>query len=873
MTISTMMPTVTPTTSASPSGPTQTATVQYSISIPNLAVVTDAKRRRHYASPLTRSIEILQNGTTVADVTVGSTGCVASGTATVCSGSFVAPVGSEQTFQIETFAYPQVALSAQSVVLTIVAGQNLLPMVLGGIPAALEVAIPSPLQMGVSGTTAVYVSALDAYGETIVGPGNYSDVNGNPLVISLRNLDETGHLTLNASSITAPSQPVTLSYDGGMAYQTSIVASSPNVTSKQTNVFACSAAGAKNEFLAIVGNGIARFPLAGSGTAMTSEAELIGPTAPFGITTFATDGAGNIYALVNAAPTAISEFCANATGEAFPIEQFAFANTPTVVGSVPARIDGFTVDSLGDRFVALTQFTQSQPKFYPTIVEGYGSQNQQIVPPTNVADQSNGQATAFSSLAADPNTLYVGRTLDVVKVGTTNSPASRSGFVQPETGFIVPTNSTVDSSGNVYVLYYSLRNLGFYGAAGFMNSAQVGVVEYDPSGNVVRTIAGDRTGIVPGGIAVDGSGTIYVSGSTSGAPGPIELFGTSQTGNVAPQGSIAAISGEIVGVDSAGNVYADNAGSVYAYTASGVLARQLTVPGTSVAVAPSGEIVSASGGQVYVVPSGATSGTSAVAITAAVPQVGSGGSGSALTVGIDPTSNEIVVDNFGDIGFYNAAGSTRERTFTDPNASQTDYGPETTIAVDDDGAVYTIAGDIVYEYAAGSSGAVAPVNGFSDFALSSIETALGVDVSTSDVLVASCVPAAVGIFAPGLNGMPLRIISGWKTGLQQCPGTPSMDANGSLYVPSGGRILEFAPNANGNVAPIATMAASSGGVGFASEVRGRQSVQSRKTAFVRAYYAAAACGFGRVRHRGVRASDCGAKSRSYQMLAGPMSNS
>jgi hypothetical protein len=54
----------------------------------------------------------------------------------------------------------------------------------------------------------VTVTAKDASGATIVGPGNYSPA------ITLTNSDTSGHTSLSATSVTAPGQTITLNYDG-----------------------------------------------------------------------------------------------------------------------------------------------------------------------------------------------------------------------------------------------------------------------------------------------------------------------------------------------------------------------------------------------------------------------------------------------------------------------------------------------------------------------------------------------------------------------------------------------------------------------------------------------------------------------------------
>ncbi len=55
-----------------------------------------------------------------------------------------------------------------------------------------------------TGTLQLNVAALDASGNTIIGPGTYSDANGNPLTITLTTTDTSGHSTFANGVITAP---------------------------------------------------------------------------------------------------------------------------------------------------------------------------------------------------------------------------------------------------------------------------------------------------------------------------------------------------------------------------------------------------------------------------------------------------------------------------------------------------------------------------------------------------------------------------------------------------------------------------------------------------------------------------------------------
>ncbi len=67
-----------------------------------------------------------------------------------------------------------------------------------------------------TGTLQLNVAALDASGNTIIGPGTYSDANGNPLTITLTTTDSSGHSTFANGVITAPgSTTPALNWTGG----------------------------------------------------------------------------------------------------------------------------------------------------------------------------------------------------------------------------------------------------------------------------------------------------------------------------------------------------------------------------------------------------------------------------------------------------------------------------------------------------------------------------------------------------------------------------------------------------------------------------------------------------------------------------------
>lgn len=98
-------------------------------------------------------------------------------------------------------------LSSGSMTQTIVAGSNTVNLTFNGVVYAVAVvANPPSLVNGTSGSTTLTIDGLDADGNTIVGPGVYTQ----PVTLA----SSWAHITLSATSVTAPGQTVTANYDG-----------------------------------------------------------------------------------------------------------------------------------------------------------------------------------------------------------------------------------------------------------------------------------------------------------------------------------------------------------------------------------------------------------------------------------------------------------------------------------------------------------------------------------------------------------------------------------------------------------------------------------------------------------------------------------
>jgi virginiamycin B lyase len=97
-------------------------------------------------------------------------------------------------------------LSTQTLPVTITANTTTtVNFVLNGVVKSLIVGngiLPNPCAS--SGSVPLNVEALDASGNAIIGPGNYSDAAGDPLTITLTTTDTSGNSTLTNGVITAP---------------------------------------------------------------------------------------------------------------------------------------------------------------------------------------------------------------------------------------------------------------------------------------------------------------------------------------------------------------------------------------------------------------------------------------------------------------------------------------------------------------------------------------------------------------------------------------------------------------------------------------------------------------------------------------------
>lgn len=186
-------------------GGSQTASVAISVSLPN--VVTDAKTRRPmYISPYTQSVNVTaQQGSQTAQAAFN---CNTS--AHICQGSINAPLG-QVTFTVTLMTGTNgggKALADGVTTQTVNAGNNTLDVTFNPVVGSVRLQYSQPhwgspyLSSQGPSSVAIDVLAVDAAGNTIVGPGSFVDAQGNALTIKLSG--SSAHTSISPASFTAP---------------------------------------------------------------------------------------------------------------------------------------------------------------------------------------------------------------------------------------------------------------------------------------------------------------------------------------------------------------------------------------------------------------------------------------------------------------------------------------------------------------------------------------------------------------------------------------------------------------------------------------------------------------------------------------------
>jgi virginiamycin B lyase len=194
------------------------ASVTFSMHWTAATAASAVRRRPAYVPATARSVAITVNGATAQYLNSPST------TLTIS-----APAGVD-TFVIQTFDEQNGqgnVLSRAAITQTVALDTaNVLSATLNGVVAALNVTLGTPTpNAGAAASSTVVVAALDADGNTIVGPGDYST----PIKLAVVDPSSSGTVSLSTTLVQTPGTPVTLTYTGGTLPSALVSASATGV--------------------------------------------------------------------------------------------------------------------------------------------------------------------------------------------------------------------------------------------------------------------------------------------------------------------------------------------------------------------------------------------------------------------------------------------------------------------------------------------------------------------------------------------------------------------------------------------------------------------------------------------------------------------
>jgi len=474
-----------------------------------------------YVSPATASLrlKVMQGETTFVDeivaLTPDSTGCIGVQTATNCSVTLSLPVGS-YTASISTYDGPggtgNVLSTAQAVAFTVAAGtNNAVPLTLSGVPASFLVTA--------AGSTAVYVLALDADGNVIVGAGapvlTASLTSGTAVVA----ISQPAPAAPNKISFAPATPPVngsetigiTASYPTGQTngcLQTGAVCSLPSAISARygQTLFVSNAVGDD-----ILGYSV---PFTSSTPTAIEQLPLHNALA------FALDANEDVFAANNSTSGELSEF------------EPPYNGASVTNGSGVDDAYGVCVTPSGDVFVA-NEGNSTVSEYAPPYTATPASITLDVSSPyacatdsnsnLYVANQGNATLTEYAapnystvvklstsstpySLAISGSTLYVGESADIDAFALPLTGASTSKTVSH--GISDVQSIAFDSSGNLYAANYGTDTVTQF-ATPLVNGAT-------PTVTISESAVAPKT-YAPFGLAFDAAGNLYVVNNDGGS--------------------------------------------------------------------------------------------------------------------------------------------------------------------------------------------------------------------------------------------------------------------------------------------------------------------------------------------------------------------
>lgn len=548
----------------------QSVSGSVSITIPSSMKTTSTKaaashvRRPKFISPSTESVSIAVNGGTpmYADVSASSSYCTAaSGTSRTCTIPIAAPVGATTISLSLLDEYGTVLGSGQGTT-TATLGQAF----------SLTITI-NPVAASIAGPTLSYSPgtslAIGTAGTASFTPA-YADPDGNaipasatfatPLSVSISDTN----VTVSPASVTSASQAITLSYNGSTAVAGSITLTITTSTgSTLTTVGTVTLEPGYAPPVTVT-------TFAGSGAEGFGD----GPGAsatfsfPFDV---AVDGTGNVYvadydnsAIRKISPAGVVSTLAG-TGTQ------GFTNGPVATATFDAP-EGVAVDSAGNVYVADT-FNEaireiSAAGVVSTFAGGsYGFTNGSGTSATFYNPNGIAVDSAGNVYVADAGNNAI-RKITPAGVVSTLAGTGALGFANgpgSSATFANPYGVAVDGSGNVYVGDANNEAIRKISAAGVVSTfAGTGALGF------ANGPAASATFSLPQGVAVDSTGNVYVVDRDNDAIRKITPAGVVSTlagggggiGLINGPAAVATFYNPIgVAVDSAGNVYVADYGN------------------------------------------------------------------------------------------------------------------------------------------------------------------------------------------------------------------------------------------------------------------------------------------------------------------------
>lgn len=358
--------------------------------------------RAKFISPSTQSVVVTlaKRVLVTMDVAASSRLCVpATDRGRICSKQAVVPNGA-QTFAIAAYDRSSGTgnlLASGTVTVSVKRGMDLrVPIVLTGEPAQLTLQIADAYPpAGQSASTAVTIEALDADGNTIVGAYQRT--------VQLNDSDASGATALSATSVTASSDAVTLSYDGSPLGSATIAAQTLGLR-KVTRLFAPSPRTVAQYNAPLINSINGPTPVGFGDVCLGPDRHIwVTGTSAGAIVKLKADGKFSTYKVLNSGPIGIS---AGSHGDLWFAE------------SVVGKIGRATTAGV------ITSYTIPVPK-------GASSQ------------------PGWTTLGPDGRTWFVDQGYGAVAVGTISEQGKIQKFPLPANS--VPTEITAGPDGNLWI--------------------------------------------------------------------------------------------------------------------------------------------------------------------------------------------------------------------------------------------------------------------------------------------------------------------------------------------------------------------------------------------------------------------------------------